>query len=144
MFVSCRCLGAMICGLIEDTSFKACCKLRSNSKNVSACAEIAGKRLRGVETDGASRVASHFIHLRDCSCCQPRYVTDVKLGLPVPDGFWACLLPDKSASPSFFASEDRRLLSQDSRPESRSRPVRVFGVCAGSREARQSFVWEVR
>eukprot|EP00752_Nemacystus_decipiens_P012877 g11399.t1 len=71
------------------------------------------------------------------------YVVDVKLGLPVPDGFWACLLPERPIPSSVFASHDRRLLSQDLRPECRTRPVRVFGVCAGSKKARQSFVWEV-
>lgn len=68
----------------------------------------------------------------------------MKLGLPVPDGFWACLLPKRPTPSSLFASHDRRLLSQDLRPECRSRPVRVFGVCGGSKKARQSFVWEVR
>ena len=71
-----------------------------------------------------------------------RYVVDVKLGLPVPDGFWACIFPKTSASVGIRAG-DRKLLSQDLSPVFRSRPVRVFGVCAESRKARQSFVWEV-
>eukprot|EP00903_Cladosiphon_okamuranus_P017634 g16243.t1 len=71
------------------------------------------------------------------------FVADVKLGLPVPEGFWECLLPEGPTPYSVSASQDRRLLSQDLRPESRSRPVRVFGVCGGSKKARQSFVWEV-
>ncbi|CAM9366826.1 unnamed protein product, partial [Hapterophycus canaliculatus] len=71
------------------------------------------------------------------------YVADVKVGLPVPDGFWACVLPERSVSSSFFASGGRWLPLQDLRPERRSRPVRVFGVCAGSQNARKSFVWEV-
>lgn len=71
-----------------------------------------------------------------------RYVADVKLGLPVPDGFWACIFPQTSASAGIRAG-DRKLLSQDLSPGFRSRPVRVFGVCAESRKARQSFVWEV-
>ncbi|CAM9250453.1 unnamed protein product, partial [Laminaria digitata] len=70
------------------------------------------------------------------------YVVDVKLGLPVPDGFWACIFPQTSNSVGIRAG-DRKLLSQDLNPGLRSRPVRVFGVCAESRKARQSFVWEV-
>ncbi|CAN0256542.1 unnamed protein product, partial [Ectocarpus sp. 8 AP-2014] len=65
------------------------------------------------------------------------FVADIKVGLPFPDGFWECVLPEGSPSDS------RRMLWQDLRPEHRSRAVRVFGVCAGSRKARQSFVWEV-
>lgn len=77
-----------------------------------------------------------------CSTSSKRYVADVKLGLPVPDGFWACIFPQTSASTGIRA-DDRKLLSQDLSPGFRSRPVRVFGVCAESRKARQSFVWEV-
>lgn len=112
---------------------RRCTRLRRESR----------KMAQGCRT-GACCVASHCYPFLGCSCCQPRYVADVKLGLPVPEGFWACLLPEISTPASVFASEGRRLLSHDLRPECRSRPVRVFGVCAGSRKARQSFVWEVR
>lgn len=76
-----------------------------------------------------------------------RFVADVKLGLPVPDGFWPCILLGRSSSSSagssFSGPSDRALSSRDLRPKHRTRPVRVFGVCAESRKAGERFVWEV-
>lgn len=78
----------------------------------------------------------HFVPLR--------FVADLKLGLPVPEGFWACILPRKSSLSGGVGVKERALLFQDLRPFRRSRPVRIFGVCGESRKAGQRFVWEVR
>eukprot|EP00904_Undaria_pinnatifida_P005418 jgi/Undpi1/2005/HiC_scaffold_12.g05392.m1 len=86
---------------------------------------------------------SRRIGVANLGCGMMRgYVVDVKLGLPVPDGFWACILPATSALLG-RGPGDRKLLSQDLSPGLRSRPVRVFGVCAENKKSRQSFVWEV-
>lgn len=75
------------------------------------------------------------------------FVADVKLGLPVPDGFWSCIFPGRSSisigGKPRYGPKDIALLSEELRPAPRTRPVRLFGVCAESQKAGLRYVWEV-
>lgn len=72
----------------------------------------------------------------------------MKLGLPVPDGFWSCIFPGRSSisigGKPRYGPKDIALLSEELRPAPRTRPVRLFGVCAESQKAGLRYVWEVR